>query len=186
MDGIARKFLLALARQTIVDYFNVGEKIIIKEDNLPDMELAKKAATFVTLTQNGNLRGCVGSLLPKKKIYQDVINNALMAGFGDTRFTPVKESELTTIKIEISILSNAEPYIYNNYEELIHNIKPNIHGVIIQQGFNQATYLPQVWQEIGSKEDFLSSLCQKAGLEKYCWKDKNTEVFFYTVEKFSE
>jgi AmmeMemoRadiSam system protein A len=118
-------------------------------------------------------------------LYEDIINNTLLAGFGDARFVPLKEAEIVDIKIEISILS--EPQVYDcSKEELLKNIKANVHGIIVQQGFNQATYLPQVWQDLPEKELFLQSLCQKAGLEKNSWKNENTELFYYTVEKFSE
>lgn len=185
IDEKSQKFLLALSRQTLVDYFVTGKKINVDKDALPDKKFLEKKATFVTLIKGSELRGCVGNLKARKSLYEDIINNTLLAGFGDARFVPLKEAEIVDIKIEISILS--EPQVYDcSKEELLKNIKANVHGIIVQQGFNQATYLPQVWQDLPEKELFLQSLCQKAGLEKNSWKNENTELFYYTVEKFSE
>jgi len=186
MEPKSQKYLLALARQTIVDYFEAGEKIKIDEDNLPEKTLSKKRATFVTLTKNGQLRGCVGSLLPKKKLYEDVINNSLMAAFGDNRFPAVEKHEIADIKIEISILSLTKPYHHESLNDLFDKIIPHEHGIVLQKDYFQATFLPQVWEDIPDKEQFLSALSQKAGLAADAWRDQDCEIFYYTVEKFSE
>lgn len=186
MEKKAQKFLLGLARQTLVDYFKTGEKIRLKDSQVPDKALCKKAATFVTLTEKGDLRGCIGSLIPKKKLYEDVINNALMAGFGDPRFMPISKDEITKVKIEISILSAAKPYQHNSINELLDQIEIGKHGIVLQQNFFQATFLPQVWDDIPDKKQFLEALSQKAGLSKDAWKNPDTEIFYYTVEKFGE
>lgn len=186
MNDKSKKFLLSLARQTLVDYFKTGEKIKIDEKKLPEKELAKKAATFVTLTEKGDLRGCIGNLIAKRKMYEDVINNALLAGFGDPRFTPLAEEEIKKVKIEISILSEAQPYKHTSSKELLEMIMTKEHGLVVQQEFNQATFLPQVWNDIPDKKEFLRALCQKAGLAADAWESPKTEVFYYTVEKFKE
>jgi len=182
----SKKYLLAIARQTLVDYFNTGIKLTINEKDIIDKEMLKKAATFVTLHKHKNLRGCIGSIKARNKMYEDVINNALLAAFGDNRFEQLSSSELNEIKIEISVLSEPKPYLSKDYQELLDQIKVDEHGIIIQDGFNQATFLPQVWQDLPDKKEFLSALCQKAGLEKNSWREENTELFYYTVEKFSE
>lgn len=186
MKEKSKLFLLALARQTIVDYFELGEKVKISDKDLPNPELHNIAATFVTLTEKERLRGCVGSLIAKKKMYEDVINNALYAAFADTRFEPVAKEEIPKIKIEISVLSGAIPYHHKDVEDLLKKIKKGEHGLIIQKGYAQATYLPQVWEDLPDKREFLSSLCQKAGLPANAWQDKDCEIFYYTVEKFAE
>ena len=182
----SKKYLLAIARQTLTDYFKTGKKLTVTEKNIINNELKLKAAAFVTLTKNGQLRGCVGSLLAKKKLYEDVINNALLAGFGDSRFAPLKEDELKDVKIEISILSKPEPYIYDSLDDLKTKIIPLKHGVIIQKDYFQATFLPQVWEDLPVLEDFMQALCQKAGLEKNIWETGGAEIFYYTVESFEE
>lgn len=180
-----KNFLLNLARQTIEDYFSKHEKPSVDIKKI-DPILTKPAATFVTLTKKGELRGCIGSIIPRKKMYEDVINNALLAAFGDNRFAPVEKNELGDIKIEISVLSKAKPYQYSSVNELLKAIESKKHGVILQIGFNQATFLPQVWEELPDKIQFLECLCQKAGLDKNAWRESGTEIFFYTVDKFSE
>lgn len=182
----SKKYLLAIARQTITDFFTTGKKLSIPESKIEDNMLREKAATFVTLTINGQLRGCIGSIIAKKRLYEDVINNALMAGFGDPRFSPLKEEELSKTKIEISILSKPISYNYNSVDDLREKILPNKHGVIIQKDFAQATFLPQVWKDLPTVEEFMSALCQKAGLDIEEWKNPESEIFYYTVENFSE
>lgn len=180
------KFLLALARQTLFDYFIVGEKTKITKDDLPDHELSRLGATFVTLTKNGQLRGCVGTLKAEKPIYQDVIDNSLLAAFSDTRFPQVTKEELVKIKIEISILSEPKQFRYTSIDNLLEQIKINKHGIILQNGWNQATFLPQVWTELKSKEEFLEALSNKAGLNLDAWMDPHTKISYYTVQKFIE
>ena len=177
--------LLKLARQALTDYFDKGEKTKIDIDKIDSLFL-KPAATFVTLTKKGDLRGCIGNLIAKKPLYEDIVNNALLAAFGDSRFPQVKKEELADIKIEISILSEAKPYQYDSADSLLKQIKPRKHGVIIQKGFYQATYLPQVWDDLPDKIEFLESLCQKAGLPKDAWQDNDCEILCYKVLNFSE
>ena len=180
-----KTYLLNLARKTISDYFDKSEKTQVNPGEI-DKEITKPAATFVTLTKFGELRSCIGNLIAKKPLHQDVINNALLASFSDNRFPQLRERELKDIKIEISILSEPVPYKYDDIDSLLEQIKPKEHGVIIQNGFNQATYLPQVWDDLKDKVEFLESLCVKAGLPTEAWKEKTTEIFYYTVEHFSE
>ena len=182
----SKKYLLSLARQTLVDYFSVGQKIKIDNSKLSDKLLSKQAATFVTLLKQGDLRGCVGSLIAKKMMYEDVINNTLLAGFGDPRFEPLKEKEIKDVVIEISVLSEHKPYIYDNTDELLDKIKSGKHGVIVQKDFAQATFLPQVWRDIPSKNDFMNALCRKAGLDEKAWHEPDIEIFYYEIENFSE
>ncbi len=178
-----KHYLLNLARQTLEDYFDKHQKPSVDIKKI-DLMLTKPAATFVTLTKKGELRGCIGSLLAKRPLYEDIINNSLLAAFSDSRFPQVEKNELYNIKIEISVLSKALPYQYHDISSLLKAIEPQEHGVIIQNGFNQATFLPQVWEELSNAEQFLSHLCQKAGLNPNQWK-KNVEIKTYTVEKIS-
>lgn len=186
MNKKSQQYLLALARQTLVDYYETGKKIKLNEGSLPDPALSKNAATFVTLTKDDKLRGCVGSLIPKKKMYEDVINNALLAGFGDPRFPQLAREEIAEVKIEISILSKPEPFVNNSVESLLKEIIPWKDGLVLQQGLSQSTFLPDVWNELPTTQEFLEALSQKAGLDKDAWKSSDTEIFHYKVEKFSE
>jgi len=175
------KELLDLARETLEAYFK-GKQLEISEDIKKNF--SEKKACFVTLTENKELRGCVGSLYPRQELWKDVVDNTINAAFNDSRFPELILEELKKIKIEISILSTPEKISFTNSKELKKKISGK--GVIIKKDWNSATYLPQVWEEIPDKEEFLSSLCEKAGLSSSAWKEKDLEVWIYDVKKVEE
>ena len=121
-----------------------------------------------------------------KPIFQDVIDSVLAAAFEDNRFLPLQQNELQTVSIEISVLDIPEKLNYFSVNDLLEKLIPFVDGVIIQKNNKSATYLPQVWEEISTKEDFLSSLCLKAGLPEDEWEKGDLEVWVYKVESFSE
>ncbi len=181
------KTLLKLARKAITTYLTGSHdtKIEIGENELTP-NLKQKRATFITLTINDNLRGCIGHIMPIQNLYKDVIDNARAAAFHDPRFYPLQEDDLDQIKIEISVLSIPKKLPYQNTQDLLNKLSPGETGVIIKKSYNEATYLPQVWESLPDKSAFLSSLCQKAGLDPNAWKSNNLEVKTYTVERFQE
>ncbi len=184
-----RKYLLALARRSIEHYLKARSMIDIKPADVPEKKLIENGACFVTLTigENNRLRGCVGSLEAHRPLVFDVADNAISAAFRDTRFYPVREDELKSIHIEISILSKPEPLSVETPEELLKFLEPRRHGLIIQKGWARATFLPVVWDELPDKEQFLNSLCTKAGLLPNAWKDvQGMEFFVYEAEEFGE
>jgi AmmeMemoRadiSam system protein A len=137
-------------------------------------------ASFVTLTQDGELRGCVGSLVAYRSLYLDVIENAVHAAVHDSRFSPVQYAELEKIHIEVSILSQPTPLVYKNADDLLSKLDPSL-GVIIEENGYHATFLPQVWEQVPDKREFLEHLCQKAGLSSDEWKTGKLNVKTYTV-----
>ena len=141
-------------------------------------------ACFVTLKIDGRLRGCMGSLQANKKLVDDVIHNAQCAAFRDFRFQPLSKQEFEEIKIEVSILSVPKIVIYDSVEELREKIRPGIDGVILKKEQNQATFLPQVWEELPSFDEFFEHLCLKAGLE-FDTLNYFPEIYTYQVEKTS-
>ncbi|MEM4625573.1 MAG: AmmeMemoRadiSam system protein A [Candidatus Pacearchaeota archaeon] len=174
------KELINLARETIKCRFRGDE---LRISNEIKKKYSKKAACFVTLTKNGELRGCIGSLKARQPLYQDVIENSLNAAFNDPRFIPLQEHELKDIKIEISVLSDIKKIEFTNEKDLLKKINKNM-GIVLRKGFNYATFLPQVWEEINDKVKFLEYLSLKAGLDKDDWK--KSEIGFYTVDKVKE
>ena len=179
--------LLKLARQTI------SEQLGGKTENDPSlseklnaMELQDICGTFVTLTKNKQLRGCIGNLLPSEPIPEGVRNNAINAAFNDHRFSPLTKEELDEIEIEISILTKPEPLSFSGAKDLLSKIRPNVDGVILKKAYRSATFLPQVWEQLPDKKSFLSHLSQKAGLPKDAWKDPDIEVMTYQVQYFEE
>ncbi len=174
------KELLKLAREAIEKKLD-GKEVRIKEDI--KKKYSEKKASFVTLTEKGELRGCIGSLYPRHELYKDVIENAIHAAFDDYRFSQLKKSELSDIKIEISVLSIPEEINFKNEKELLQKIDKKM-GIILKNGFNSSTFLPQVWEEISDKTEFLEHLSRKAGLDRDAWK--KSKIYFYRVESIKE
>ena len=173
-----KKILLQLARTSI-------ENKLGKDNNfeIPDNEfLQMERAVFVTLHKNGQLRGCIGHMQARMPLYKAVAEMAVSAAFEDPRFPQVIAEEMGNIEIEISVLSPMKR-IYDHTK-----IRMGIDGVWIQKGFYSGVYLPQVALETGwDRETFLRSLCSsKAGLPADAYKDPNTEIYIYQVEKISE
>ena len=186
MDIEQKITLLKISRKTIELYLEERKKLKISKEDYSNKEFWEEKGTFVTITENGDLRGCIGTIYPVRPLILDIVDNSINAAFRDPRFYPLEKEELSLINIEISILSVPEKIHFKNEKELFNIVKPNIHGVIIRKGFYQATFLPQVWEELPKPEDFFSQLCLKAGLNKNCYKDPTLDVEIYTVEAFSE
>jgi AmmeMemoRadiSam system protein A len=178
-------FLLGLARKTIEAFLQNGKSYRVDPSSLP-RAFVNDGAVFVTLTKAGVLRGCIGSLQAFQPLYQDVQERAIQAASEDYRFAQVKAAELASLKIEISILSQPQPLMYDIPDQLPDKIRAGIDGVILQDGPRRATFLPQVWQQLPSKEEFLSHLCAKMGASPSLWKTKMLDVQTYQVEEFSE
>ncbi|VVB79988.1 Uncharacterised protein [uncultured archaeon] len=177
------KELLRLSRQTLESYFQ-GKDPEVPQELVKNF--SKRQACFVSLTKNGKLRGCIGSLEPKQVLYKDLIENIINAAFHDPRFPPLKKEELPAIKIEVSLLSVAKPLVFADSFELLRSIHAGVDGVIIQKGYASATYLPQVWEDMPNKEEFLGSLCIKAGLDQDAWRKPGMKVSVYRVKNIKE
>ena len=132
------------------------------------------------------LRGCIGHILPQEELYKCVMDNAINAAANDPRFQPVTEDELDDIDIEISVLTVPEKLDFSSGEDLKNKLKPMVDGVVLKRGFFQATYLPQVWEQLPAKELFLTNLCQKGGMSADCWNETSTEVYTYQAFVFAE
>jgi AmmeMemoRadiSam system protein A len=175
----SQKELLSLARKAIEEYLKNREIIDFLIDG--NGELLQLAAVFVTLTQRGNLRGCIGTTEAEYPLCEAVIRMALAAALNDSRFFPLTPQELPETKIEISVLS---PMTKVKHPD---EIMRNKHGVFVQKNGRGGLFLPQVWEHFDNKEEFMNELCsQKAGLPKNCWKDGSAEIFTFTVFSFEE
>lgn len=139
---------------------------------------------FVTLNKNGALRGCMGDLKGQTPLYKGIMENARNAALNDTRFDPVKIDELSSLEIEISILSKPEDVQYSSVQDLFNQIEEGKDGVILSKKGKSSTYLPQVWEDIPDKRQFFEELSRKAGLEKDAWKTATIQK--YRVVKFSK
>ena len=180
-----KRTLLTLARQALEKAVLTGDLEPLDLVSLPAI-LQKPGASFVTLTRKGELRGCIGALEPGLALAEDVRQHAAAAALQDYRFAPVRLEELPLIEIEISRLTLPKPLPYQNAEDLLNKINPGIDGVTISDGFRRATFLPQVWDKIPDKAEFLSHLCMKMGVPAETWKHKMLHVQVYQVEEFHE
>ena len=179
------KQLLKVARETIQHALFGGESEKAAEPVSPQ-KFSERRGTFVTLTVNRGLRGCIGHIIPQESLIEGVRVNALNAAFRDPRFRPLSKNEFDHIKIEVSILTEPKPLAYSNAADLMQKLKPGIDGVIIKKGYHQATFLPQVWEQLPDKKTFLSHLCMKAGLSGNAWEHERLEVLTYQVQAFHE
>jgi len=155
----------------------------------PDVEnepwLSEKGASFVTLRIGGNLRGCIGSLVAYQPLKDDVRQNARAAAFEDPRFYPLSVKEFEQVHIEVSVLSAPEPMAFSSRDEALEKLRPGVDGVILTAGRRRATFLPQVWDELPDREEFISHLLMKAGLPPTFWDD-SVRIERYTVAAFEE
>ncbi|HPC31188.1 MAG TPA: AmmeMemoRadiSam system protein A [Candidatus Paceibacterota bacterium] len=182
-----KQYLLEISRRTLEKYFKEKSILVLEEDSLKFPLLKEKRGVFVTLTQNGQLRGCIGNLIADKPVYQAIIENSLASALFDPRFPSLEKEELKDIKIEISVLSELKLLpSFKDINELIKYLEKKKPGLVIKKGANEATFLPQVWEELETAEDFLSQLCLKAGLEPDAWKKLDLIMFEYEVEKVKE
>lgn len=179
------KYLLSVARQTIEERL-AGQKEEGESETFQSPKFHEKRGTFVTLTENGALRGCIGHIIPQESMIEGIRENAINAAFRDPRFPPLSEVEWKRVQVEISILTDPIPLDYTDAVDLLNRLRPGIDGLIIKKGFNQATFLPQVWEQLPDKEEFLRHLCLKAGLDMDAWKNDKLEVFVYQVQAFEE
>lgn len=180
-----QQYLLKLARSALKHTFGTNQKLEVDSNNIQD-SLKEERATFVTLTKNGNLRGCIGKLIADQELYQDVIDHVYAAAFRDPRFPRLTKAELPEIKIEISILTPPEKFEYKDTPDLTKKLDATKPGIIIKKGWHRATFLPQVWEELDQPENFLSQLCLKAGLSMDVWENEKLDIEAYEVLKFKE
>ncbi|MBM3891208.1 MAG: AmmeMemoRadiSam system protein B [Verrucomicrobia bacterium] len=180
-----RKILLELARRSVNEVVMKGRLPTVDGSGYPRKFFEPKGC-FVTLTKNGQLRGCIGHIVPQAPLCQAVMENSLSSATRDTRFPPVQPDELKAIEVEVSVLTVPQPLPFSSPEDLLNKLQPYKDGVVLQVAGRGATYLPQVWEQIPDKVMFLSSLSQKAGCPPDAWRGPGTAVHIYHVEHFKE
>jgi len=149
-------------------------------------KLQADGASFVTLTKERKLRGCIGALEAFQPLVMDVQEHAIAAAQEDFRFNPVSINEIESLKIEISRLTPLQKLDFEDNNDLISKLRPGIDGVLLKDGIRRATFLPQVWDQISNGQDFLSHLCMKMGALPDLWQKKHLDVYIYQVEEFKE
>ncbi len=188
------EYLVKLARKAVENYFINGSELPVPEDTPP--ELMEKRGVFTTIYRVSSgealvgiakeLRGCIGFPLPIKPLAKATIESALSAAFEDPRFPPLREKELNEVIFEVSVLTPPK-LIEGTPEEIKRNIKIGRDGLIIQRGFMSGLLLPQVPVEYEwDVETFLGQACMKAGLPPDAWIMKNTKIYTFQAEIFTE
>ena len=181
-----KQTLLQIARQALEAGVR-GEPLPALDRFALTSTLLAEGASFVTLTKGGDLRGCIGALEPYQPLAADVREHAVAAALEDYRFPNVRPSELGEIEIEVSRLTMPVPLEYTDSSDLLAKLRPGVDGVILRDGLmRRATFLPQVWEKIPDKAEFLANLCYKMGAAPDTWKRKHLEVLVYQVEEFHE
>ena len=179
-------FLIELAKQSILESLSgksiIDKTLFVKESK--DYDLTKELATFVTLNLNGQLRGCIGSLVAHRTLFDDIVSNAKSAAFEDPRFPTLTLDEFKNIEIEISILTPPKLLNYTSVEDLKSKITPLKDGVILKHNGRQATFLPLVWEQLPIFEEFFEHLLYKAGLTPASLEEL-PEIYIYHAEKIS-
>ncbi|MGE5318827.1 MAG: AmmeMemoRadiSam system protein B [Hyphomicrobiaceae bacterium] len=173
-------FLLKLARAEIAKQF---------WEDVPEPSvkpwMAEPGASFVTLTRQGELRGCIGTLEAHRPLSIDVRENAVAAAFRDPRFMPLTRTEFDDIRVEVSLLSPTEALAVASEEHALETLRPHIDGVVFEYRHHRSTFLPQVWEQLPEPAEFLAHLKRKAGLPVDFWAEQ-VRLSRYTVSKWKE
>jgi len=176
--------LLVKITRNIIESFVKGEEVKIP-GKLPAI-FAERRGVFVTLEKypSGDLRGCIGLPYPEKPLIK-AVKEAAISATQDPRFPPLGKDELNNVTVEVSVLTEPERIDFKSPEELLEKIEPKRDGLILKKGWNSGLFLPQVWEKLSTKEEFLENLCYKAGLyDKDCWK--SAEIYKFQVQSFKE
>lgn len=181
MDDDLGRSLLVMARNAIADALGVAHPA----GPAARPELARPGAVFVTLTEHGELRGCIGSLEAWRPLHDDVVANARAAAFNDPRFAPLRAEDLSYVRVEVSLLSPAQAMSFTSEEDAIGQLRPHIDGVILECGRHRGTFLPQVWKSLPEPRQFMAQLKRKAGLPPDFWST-DVKLSRYAVEKWKE
>lgn len=173
--------LLALARESI------ARALGLRPEPADDSAswLAEPGATFVTLHQRGELRGCIGSVEARRPLRDDIRHNARAAALSDPRFPPVSREEYPDIDVEVSLLTPPQPLAARTEAEALAELRPGRDGVILEWADRSATFLPQVWEALPDAREFLHQLKRKAGLPPDFWAP-DLRLLRYEVEKWGE
>lgn len=180
-DTVQGSILITLARGAIAEHLGLAPLPPVKDGRW----LEETGATFVTLTQQERLRGCIGSLQAHRALHEDVRANAIAAGFRDPRFSPLTVEEFAYTQVEVSLLSPQEPLAFTDESDALAQMRPGIDGIVLEYGRLRGTFLPQVWEQLPRTEDFIAHLKVKAGLPASFWAEE-IRLSRYTVAKWRE
>lgn len=171
-DGV---FLVKTARMTVTEFLSNGKRMKLESEY--EGKFSFNSGVFVTLNNSDGLRGCIGFPMPDKKLSHGIIDAAISAATEDPRFSPVKTNELNDIMFEVTVLTPPVEIDVSDPMEYLKKIKVGRDGLIIRHSFSSGLLLPQVPIEYDwSVEEFLQHTCEKAGLARDTWKNKNIKI----------
>ncbi|MGD8424947.1 MAG: AmmeMemoRadiSam system protein A [Gammaproteobacteria bacterium] len=180
----AQRQLLRIARESITHGLASQRPLTIAADDLVGA-LGEPRATFVTLMQRDMLRGCLGSMEPVRPLAAAVSEAAFGAAFRDSRFPPLRAGELGDTTIHVSVLSDLEPLTAVSEQLLLAQLHAGADGLVLEEGWRRATFLPKVWSQLAEPQAFLRALKQKAGLPPDYWSG-SLRFHRYSTHSFSE
>ncbi len=179
------EMLVKTARAVVTEFLKTKNKMKLDKDF--EESFSSNAGVFVTINHQSNLRGCIGYALPDKKLYNALLEAAISAATEDPRFPSVAFEELDQITFEVTVLTPPQEIEVLDPQEYPSKIKVGRDGLIVKSGFNSGLLLPQVPKEYGwNEEEFLGHTCEKAGLPKEQWKEKDTKILKFEGIVFKE
>ena len=181
LDPAEHQLLFQVARRAV----SGAEPAIPAHRASLSRRLLTPAATFVTLHHRSALRGCIGTLEPRRPLVDDVAHNAWSAAFRDPRFPPLPQAQAPEVALSISILGPSEPLDVENEDILLQSLRPGMDGVILEDGPHRSTFLPAVWEQLPQPAEFMAALRRKAGLPANHWSD-TLNLWRYTVAVLEE
>lgn len=173
--------LLAIARAAIAQAVGLPQAAV--DESVESLQ--QFGACFITLNQQGKLRGCIGSLEARRPLLVDIKANAVAAALHDTRFEPLTAAELAYTDIEVSLLSPMQALQFDTEAQALAQLRPGIDGVVLQYRRYSSTFLPQVWAQLPTVTEFMAHLKYKAGLPPDFWGE-GMQLHRYTVQKWKE
>jgi AmmeMemoRadiSam system protein A len=179
-----RQVLLLVARESIEYGVKERRPLTVDIDDY-HVRLRRPGASFVTLKQDGQLRGCIGTLEAYQPLVQDVATHAFDAAFNDRRFPPLQPDECPALDVHLSVLTEPRPLEVANEAELLACLRPGTDGLVLEEGRHRATFLPAVWDQLPEPGTFLQHLKLKAGLPANHWSDA-IKLYRYATESFPE
>ena len=180
-----RAELLRVARVSLRGQLRKGKAPMIKTPTFAS-PLQTFGASFVTLTHQGRLRGCIGSLRAQRPLVEDVAANGIKSGIHDKRFRPLQSAqELEALEVKIAVLSRAAPLRFTDRDDALAKITPGESGLIIEDQGKRGTFLPMVWDSLETPDAFLSGLVVKAGLPRGHWSD-SVKLWHFRADSFAE
>ena len=174
--------LFDLARRAIAYGLERGHEPTVSPDpSVPEL-LRRPAATFVTLRKRGELRGCIGSVIAHRPLFEDVAGSAYRAAFEDPRFPKLDRAEMDQLEMSISVLSPPRPMTFADEADLLRQLRPRLDGVILADQGRRGLFLPAVWESLPQPVEFLRHLKMKAGLPPDWWSPTVAAERFTAIE----